>query len=62
MRPLLMWIKFIYTLIFILGVTIYIDEMNTNLKVNNANQRRITHRAEGDGLQADATFQKGYTY
>ena len=57
-----MCMKFIFTLICILGVTISIDEMTTNFKGNNSYQIRMTYKVEGDGLQADALFQKGYTY
>ena len=57
-----MWMEFIFTLICILGVTISIDEMTTNFKGNNLYQIRMTYKGEGYGLQADALFQKGYTY
>ena len=57
-----MWTEFIFKLICILGVTISIDEMTTNSKGNNSYQIMMTYKGEGDGLQADALFQKGYTY
>ena len=57
-----MWMEFIFTLICILGVTISIDEMTANFKGNNADQIRMKYTAEGDGLQEDAIFQKGYTF
>ena len=54
--------EFIFSLICILGVAIYIDEMTTNLKGNNTDQIRMTYTAEGDRLYVEALFQKGYTY
>ena len=52
----------IYPLIWMLGVTIYIDKMTMNFKVNNTGKIRTTYKTEGDELQTDALYQKGFTY
>ena len=57
-----MWMEFIFTIICILGVTIHLDEMTMNFKGYNADQIKMTNKAEGDGLQADALCNKGYTH
>ena len=57
-----MWMESIFTLICILSVTISIDEMTANFKVNNADQINMMYKVEVYGLQADALFKKGYTY
>ena len=38
------------------------DEMIMRFKVNHADKIRMMYKAEGDGLQTDNIFQKGYTY
>ena len=62
MQPLLMCMRFIFTHICILDAIISIYETTTNFKGKNADQIRMTYKAEGDGLQADDICKKGYTY
>ena len=45
-----------------LGVTFYIDEMTMHFKGHHAEKIGMMYKAEGDGLQIDDIFQKGYTY
>ena len=54
-----MWMKFLFTLILILGVTISTDETNTHFKGNNSDQTRMTYKAEGDVLEANALCNEG---
>ena len=39
-----------------------VDEMTMGFKGRNRDKRQITYKAEGDGLQADALCDDGYTY
>ena len=60
--PLLMLVKFIFPLIWMLGVAFYIDESTMWFKGCNADKMNITYKAEGDGFQADTICQKLYIY
>ena len=57
-----MWIEFTFPLIWMIRVTISIDEMTMNFKGHHKDRIRMSYKQEGYGLQADASFQKGYTY
>ena len=53
---------FIFTLIWMLGVTSYIDEMTMNFKSHHADKITMAYTAEGDGLYPYPCCQKEYTY
>ena len=39
-----------------------VDEMTMGFKGQHKDKKRITYKAEGDGFQADALCQDGFTY
>ena len=43
------------------GKSISVDEMTIGFQGRHADKRRITYKAEGDGSQADALCDDGYT-
>ena len=61
-RPLLQWMNVIMPIAWLLGYAFSIDEMTMGFKGNHQDKRRITYKVEGDGFQADALCQDGYTY
>ena len=61
-QPLLMWIEFIFPLIWIIGLTFYLNEITMSFKVRHADKISMTYKAEGGGLQTDNIFHKGYKY
>ena len=61
-RPMIEWMNIIGPKIVKLGCCISIDEMTMRFKGRHKDKRRITYKAEGDGFQADALCQEGYTY
>ena len=52
--------EFIFLLIWMLGVTFSMDEMNMHFKGQHVDIIRMMDKSEGDGLQIDSIFQKGY--
>jgi len=61
-RPMLTWLNFICSSLWLLGLAFSVDEMTMRFKGKHADKRRITYKNEGDGFQADALCQDGYTY
>jgi hypothetical protein len=61
-RPLLMWMNFLFPLIWLLGVAFSIDEMTMGFQGRHADKKRITYKRAGDGFQADALCDDGFTY
>ena len=53
---------FIFPLICILGAIFYMNEITMRFKGHHADKIRMAYKSEGDGLQTDDIFQKGYTY
>ena len=51
-----MWMEFIFTLIFIIGVTFYMDKMTMRSKGHHAETIRTTYKSEGDELQTYYMF------
>ena len=45
-----MWMEFIFQLVWMLGVTFYIDETTMRFKGHHVDKIRSTYKAEGDGL------------
>jgi hypothetical protein len=46
----------------LLGECASVDEMTIGFQGSHKDKRRITYKAEGDGLQWDALCQEGYCY
>ena len=61
-RPLLTWMDFILPTIWLLSIYFSIDEMTMRFKGQHKYKQRITYKAEGDGLQADALCDEVSTY
>ena len=61
-RPLIQWLNFIMPFIWMLGFAFSIDEMTMGFKGRHQDKKRITYKAEGDGFQADALCDEGFTY
>ena len=61
-RPLLTWINFIFPALWLLACAFSVDEMTMGFKGQHKDKKRITYKAEGDGFQADALCQDGFTY
>ena len=61
-RPLLQWMKYVFPLIWILGVSFTINEMTIGFQGMHADKRKITYKAEGDGFQCDALCDNGFCY
>ena len=61
-RPLIKWMNFVFPLVWSIGVSFSIDEMTMRFKGKHKDKRRITYKAEGDGFQADALCDAGFTY
>ena len=57
-----MWTDFIFTLVWMLGVALYIYEINILFKGHPTDKIRMTCKAEVGEFKADHLFQKGYTY
>ena len=57
-----MWMEFILPLIWIIGVTFSVDEMNMSFKVHHAEKNIMRYKAEGEVLHTEDIFQKEYTY
>ena len=56
------WMNFIFPTIWLLGLCFSIDEMTMRFKGQHKDKQRITYKAEGDGFQADALCDEGFTY
>ena len=54
--------NYIFPLIWLLACAFSIDEMTMGFKGQHRDKRRINYKAEGDGFQADALCQDGFTY
>ena len=61
-KPLLDWLNFICKTIWLLGVAFSVDEMTIGFQGHHADKMQITYKAEGDGFQADALCQEGFTF
>ena len=61
-QPLLMWMEFIFPLICMLGVTFSLDVITMSFKGRHEYKISMTYKSEGDLLQTDNIFHKGYTY
>ena len=61
-RPLITWLNFICPMVWLLGLAFSVDEMTMGFKGKYKDKLRITYKAEGDGFQADALCQEGFTY
>ena len=61
-KPILMLVRFIFSLVWMLVVAFYIDERNMSFKGLHADQKMMAYKEKGGGLQTDAIFQKEYTY
>ena len=61
-RPLLTWMNFIFPTMWLLGICFSIDEMTMRFQGQHKDKQRITYKAEGDGFQADALCDEGFTY
>ena len=59
---MLSWMNFIFPTIWLLACAFSVDEMTMGFKGQHRDKKRITYKAEGDGFQADALCQEGYTY
>ena len=61
-RHLLTWTNFIFPTIWLLGLCFSIDEMTMIFQGQHKDKQHITYKAEGDGFQADALCDEGFTY
>jgi hypothetical protein len=61
-RPLLQWMNHLFPLMWLLGIAFSIDEMTMGFKGCHQDKKRITYKTEGDGFQADAFRQDGFTF
>lgn len=61
-KPLLDWMNYLFPSIWLLALSISINEMTMQFQGQHANKRRITYKNEGDGFQCDALCQEGFTY
>ena len=60
-RPLINWINYVGPLVYKPGMSISVDEMTMRFKGKHKDKLRITYKKEGDGFQADALYDDGYT-
>ena len=60
--PILKSLNYICPLIWLLGIAFSIDEMTMRFQGKRVDKIRITYKNEGDGFQADALCQDGFTY
>ena len=61
-RPLLVWMNFIFPQVWNLGQEFSIDEMTIGFQGKHGDKRRITYKRAGDGFQCDALCENGFTY
>ena len=61
-RPLLTWMNFTFTTIWLLGLCFSIDKMTMIFQGQHKDKHYITYKAEGDGFQADALCNEVFTY
>ena len=61
-RPLLVWMNFIFPQVWNLGQEFSIDEITIGFQGKHADKRRITYKRAGDGFQCDALCENGFTY
>ena len=61
-RPIIKWMNSISPKMWDFGWSFAVDEMTMRFKGRHKDKRRITYKAEGDGFQADALCEDGYTY
>ena len=61
-RPLLLWMNLIFPLAWLLGKKFSVDEQTIGFQGNHKDKKRITYKAEGDGFQADALCEDGFTF
>ena len=60
-RPLINWINCVGPLVYKPGMSISVDEMTMRFKGKHKDKLRITYKKEGDGFQADALCDDGFT-
>ena len=60
--PLLNWINKVGRLSWDLSMHISVDEQTIGFQGRHVDKRRITYKNEGDGFQADALCDRGFTY
>ena len=53
---------YIFPSLWLLACAFSVDEMTMGFKGHHRDKKRITYKAEGDGFQADALCQDGFTY
>ena len=61
-KPFLDWMNYFYPMAWSLGGPFSVDEMTMGFQGRHQDKKRITYKAEGDGFQADALCQCGFTY
>ena len=61
-KPFLEWMNYFYPTVWSLGGPFSVDEMTMGFQGRHGDKKRITYKAEGDGFQADALCQCGFTY
>ena len=61
-RPLILWMNYIFPRAWNLGQEFSIDEMTIGFQGRHRDKRRITYKRAGDGFQCDALCENGYTY
>ena len=61
-RPLLVWMNFIFPQVWNLGQEFSIDEMKIGFQGKHGDKRMITYKRAGDGFQCDALYENGFTY
>ena len=59
---ILKWLNYTCPLIWLLGIAFSIDEMSMRFQGKHVDKRQITYKNEGDGFQANALRQDGFTY
>ena len=61
-RPLIKWINYISPRAWLLGKSIFIDEMTICFQGHHRDKLRITYKNEGGGFQCDALCDDGFAY
>ena len=61
-RPILTWMNTIYPIVWMVGLSISVDEMTMRFKGKHPDKLRVTYKNEGDGFQCDALCDDGFCY
>ena len=61
-RPLVQWMNYLFSLIWLLGACFVIDEMKIGFQGMYADKKRITYKAEGGGFQVDELCEDGFCF